>query len=64
MDFSENSWQDFPYTVRSTVASIPFYQSGPIDHGTHVPGPVTQSSVGSNYNAACTAGISLAYFRM
>ena len=41
-----------------------FYQGGPIDHGTHVPGPVAQSSAESEYNAECTAGIYLAHFRM
>ena len=41
-----------------------FYQGGPIDHGTHVPGPVAQSSAESEYNAACTAGMDLAHFRM
>ena len=40
MDFSDSSWQDFPDTGRSTVAYIIFYQGGPIDHCTHVPGPV------------------------
>ena len=44
MDFSDSSWQDCPDTVRSTGAHIIFYQGGPIDHGTHVPGPVAQSS--------------------
>ena len=34
------------------------------DHGTHVPGPVAQSSAESDYNAACTAGMYLAHFRM
>ena len=42
MAFSDSSWQDFPDTGRSTVSSIIFYQGGPIDHGTHVPGPVAQ----------------------
>ena len=32
--------------------------------GTHVPGPVAQSSAESEYNAACTAGMALAHFRM
>ena len=41
-----------------------FYQSGPIEHDTHVPGPVSQSSAESEYNAACTAVIDLAHFRM
>ena len=44
MDFSEFSWQDCPDTGRSTGACIIFYQDGPIDHGTHVPGPVAQYS--------------------
>ena len=35
-----------------------------IDPGTHVPGPVAQSSAESEYNTSCTAGISLAHFRM
>ena len=42
MDFSDSSWQDFPDTGRSTGAYIIFYQGGPIDHGTHVPGTVAQ----------------------
>ena len=44
MAFSYSSWQDFPDTGRSTGAYIILYQGGPIDHGTHVPGPVDQSS--------------------
>ena len=40
MDFSDSSWQDCPDTGRSTGAYIIFYQDGPIDHDTHVPGPV------------------------
>ena len=34
------------------------------DHGTHVPGPVAQYNAESDYNAACTAGMDLAHFRM
>ena len=64
MDFSDSSWQNFPNTGRSTGAYIIFYQGGPIDHGTHVPGPVAQSSADSEYNAAFTAGMALAHFRM
>ena len=64
MDFSDSIWQDCPDTRRSTGEYIIFYQGGPIDHGTHVPGPVAQSSSESEYNAACTAGMALAYFRM
>ena len=64
MDFSGSSWQDCTDTGRSTGAYIIFYQGGPIDHGTHVPVPVAQSSAESEYNAACTAGMSLAHFIM
>ena len=64
MDFSDSSWQDFPDTGRITEAYIIFYQGGPIDHVTHVPGPVSQSSAESDYNTAFTAGMALAYFRM
>ena len=62
--FSGYSWQDCPDIGRSTGAYIIFYQGGPIDHGTHVPGPVAQSSAESEYNAAYTAGMALANFRM
>ena len=36
----------------------------PIDHCTHVPGPVAQYSAESEYNSSCTAGMSLAYSRV
>ena len=62
MDFSYSSCQDFPDTGRSTGAYTIFYQGGPIDHSTHVLGPVAQSSAESEYNAACTAGMALAHF--
>ena len=61
MAFYESSWQDFPGTGRSTGLYIIFYQGGPIDHVTHVPGPVSQSSPESDYNAACTSGMDLAH---
>ena len=64
MAFSDSSWQDCPDTGRSTGAYIIYYQGGPIDHGTNVPGPVAQSSAESEYNAACTAVMALAHFRM
>ena len=64
MGFSYSSWQNCPDTGRSTGAYIILYQGGPIDHGTHVPGPVAQSSAESEYNSACTAGMALAHFRM
>ena len=44
MALSDSSWQYFPDTGRSTGAYMIFYQGGPIDHGTHVPGPDSQSS--------------------
>ena len=43
MDFSDSGWQDCQDTVRGTGAYIIFYQGVPIDHGTHVPGPVSRS---------------------
>ena len=64
MAFSDSSWQDCKNTGRSTGEYMIFYQGGPIDHGTHVPGPVAQSIAESEYNAACTAGMALADFRM
>ena len=54
MAISDSSWQDCPDTGRSTGEYIIFYQGGTIDHGTHGPGPVAQSSAKSEYNAACT----------
>ena len=62
--FSDSSQQDCTDTDRSTGAYVIFYQGGPIDHCTHVPGPVAQSSTESGYNAACTAGMDLAKFRI
>ena len=64
MAFYDSSWKDFPDTGRSTGEYIIFYQGGPIDHGTHVTGPVAQSSAESEYNAAYTAGMALAHLRM
>ena len=64
MAFSDSSWQDCPDTRISTGAYIILYQGGPIDHVTHVPGTVAQSSAESEYNAECTAGMALAHFRM
>ena len=64
MSFSDSSWQDCTDTGRSTGAYIILYQGGPIDHGTHVPVPVAQSSAESEYNIACTAVIVLAHLRV
>ena len=44
MGFSDSIWQDCPDTGRITGAYIIFYQGVPIDHGTHVLGPVAQYS--------------------
>ena len=41
-----------------------FYQCGPIDHFTHVAGPVVQSSTESEYNESFTSGMALSYFSM
>ena len=41
-----------------------FYQVGPIDHCTHIPGPFSQSSAESESNSSCTAGMVLAHFRI
>ena len=43
MAFYDSSCQDCIDTGISTGAYILFYQGVPIDHGTHVPGPVYQS---------------------
>ena len=51
MAFYDYSWQDYIDTGRSTGAYIIFYQCRKIDHGTHVTGPVAQSSAESDYNA-------------
>ena len=64
MNFSDSSRQDCLDTGRSTGAYIIFYRGGPIDHGKYVPGPVAQSSEESEYNVACTEGMTLANFRM
>ena len=64
MVFSDSSCQYCPDTGRITGAHIIFYQGGTIDHGTHVLGPVAQSSAKIEYNVACTAGMDLAHFRM
>ena len=52
MVLSDSNWQDFPDTGRSTGAFIVFYQGGPIDNFTHVPGPVDQYSAEIEYNTA------------
>ena len=64
MAVSDSTWQYFPDTGRSTGAYIIFYQGGPIEHGTNVPGPIAQSSAESEHNAAYTIRMALSHFRM
>ena len=52
---SDSIWQDYPDTAIITGEYILFYQGVPIDHCTHVPGAVDQSSAESEYNSAGTA---------
>ena len=47
MAFYDSSWKYCPDTGRSSGAYIISYQGGPIDHGKHVPLPVSQSSAES-----------------
>ena len=55
MAFYDYICQDFLDTGRSTGAYFIFYQGCWIDHNTNVPGPVSQSSAKSEYNATFTA---------
>ena len=64
MVFSDSIWKDCPYNGIITGAYVVFYQDGPIDHCTHVPGPVAQYSAERDYNTVCTAVISIANLRM
>ena len=47
MTFSDSSWHDCPDTGRTTVSYIIFDQGGPVERGTHFPGPVDQSNTKS-----------------
>ena len=62
--FSDSIWQDWTYTGRCTGAYIMFYQVGPIDHCTHVPGLVSWSISEIEYNEAFTAIMALESSRM
>ena len=42
MAFSDSIWKDYPDTRRSTGAYIIFYQGRTNEHGTHVPGTISQ----------------------
>ena len=44
MLLSDSRWKDCPDNSISTGSYIVFYQNVKIDHCTHVPGPVAQSS--------------------
>ena len=54
--------QDCSDTGRSTGSYIVFYQGGPIDNCTHVPGTLPHYSAESNYNVACNEVMTLAHF--
>ena len=64
MAFYDSSLKYCIDTERGTGEYNIFYQGGPIDHGTHVTGPVSKSNEESEYNAECTTGMDLANFRM
>ena len=64
MVLSDSRWYTWSDPGRSTGAYTVYYQGLPIDKCTHVPGPVSQSSAESEYNAECTAGMALANFSM
>ena len=52
MVFSDSIYKDFPKTGRNTGAYTVFYQGVPIDHCTHVLGPVAQYCSESEYNGS------------
>ena len=64
MVFFDSIWKDYTDTGRIKVSYIVFYQGGTIDDCTHFPGPVSKCSAESEYNAAFTAGMALAHFRV
>ena len=50
MVLSDSICQYCPDTGIITGSYIVFYQGGPLDHCTYVPGPVSQYSAESEYN--------------
>ena len=64
MIFSDSSSKYCLDTYRSTGVYTIFYQGGPIDHVTHIPGLVVLPGAESDYNSACTTGMDLLHFRM
>ena len=64
MVLSDSICKYCPDTSRSTGAYILFFLDEPIDYSTHVRCTIAQFSADCEYNAAYTAGFSLAHFRM
>ena len=64
MAFFDSSWQDCPETHRSVGAYIISYRGQRMDHVTHVPGPVAQSTTESKYNSECNEVMALENFRI
>ena len=64
MVFYDSSLQDYADTIRSKGAYILLYQGEPIDHCTHVPGPVAQYSTKIEHSASCNQVMVLTHFRM
>ena len=60
--FSDSSWQYCPDTGRSTGAYIIYYQGVPIDHGTHVPVPVTYLLAISTYLEGSSSFLRVIFF--
>ena len=56
----DSRWKECPDSCRSTGAYIVFYQGGPIDPWTHVPGPVAQPRAESDSNTEFNAWMALA----
>ena len=64
MVFYYSIWKDCSDNIRSAVSFIFFYQGGPIDHFTHVPGTVSQWNFESGYNAECTLVMDISHLRV
>ena len=64
MVFYYSIWHDCPDTGRITWKYTVFYQGGPIDHYTHVPGLVYQYSAESDYNTAWNSWMDIAHLRI
>ena len=64
MVFYDSICQYCPDTGIVTREYMVFYQGGPIDHCTHLPGPVAHSSAEIEYNTEVTVGMYIEHFRM